>query len=976
MKNSEEILFYFSDLKKLCQGKKKKIVKFSLLFSMTVFAFLLIRSPLYETKATFRDIGEKKEQSDLLSAFFFTGKEERPGAEIMKSFQVMKEVIHKLGIQANVQDVSLLTKVFRRVRDNVKLGIGMGIDDIERFRFKNVYYNENENKSLLLRFSSQNHFEVLDLNKKLLCKSEVGKNTAVQDLSFTLENVPKSVRMQKYYLMKISSWGPIATRLVKEISIESKKGSKDLLELKYFHRDRFFACNLLNFIMEEYQHYLQKEHDAFAQAQLKYLEKRQTELTDHFKEALDDHIAYIKENLGEHGFLGIDQHLGSLFKPYQSGLDKLSSIDLQLRRLDASGSFFSSLPGPLGAEWMRLHQNVQLLQSSRDQMDLARINENGMVFQLQKKCQQRLSEIEDKLSTSEKELELSELDAELPDEIRQMVSDLHTLQEERESLLMEFQPIEKKFSLLQEIREQKVDIEKQIQAIEEGGKTIYGEILSSHKDDFADQLNHNLHLLNVKEKMVKEQAFYDEELPDFGGLDLETAKVLYIEYNNQWNASQIRSRQYINIASQIKQPDFELSSLSPHLKDPISQELIQRASQTKWNLEDEKNYSSKEEGRLKKELALHRSVLSQHIEEMIRLTDLEKDVLSEKLHFLQKAMLSLMTQKISIYQQQMEEYLAVHRDDLLSEKELLEQKLTQLKEQMTVLPQKWKKENELNLKTDLSLQMMKTTTSLVEQKTILHHLEQVASKPLDMALVPFRPKSTRLIFFTVLSFLIGAICAFFYHLIRAFLQGFEISLEALREEHPFVSGEITSSCDGPSLDPLNDKDLETLREMTQFLKKGSLVSLIGGKGPNYSHALAELMAKQDLKVLLIDASFSPKYSGKREESLLAFLEKKRKTLPIDRKNHYDFVPSGGYTKFANEYLSSGSFSKLLEDVKKRYDVVLLFTRALPNLTEAKTYLPFSDQVIVTVKGETIDELKPFIGWAHPQNDRLSFVMHS
>lgn len=975
MNDSEEILFYFSDLKMLYKRKKRKILKFSFLFCLVVVAFLSIRSVRYEAKATFRDIVEKKEQSDLL-ATIFTGKDKQPGTEVMKSFRVFKEVVHRIGIQANVLDAPLILRALRRVRDNLKLEVGIGVNDIERFRFQDVYYEEDKSRDYFLRFISESSFEVFDQNKKLLCKSELGKKTTVQDLCFTLVKTPKHLKQQKYFHMTISPWAPIVSSLVNDVKIESKMGRENLLELKYSHRDRFFASDLLNIVMNEYQHYLQEEHDLFAQSQINYLEKRQSELTARFREALDEHIEYIETNLGDHGFLGIDQHLGFLLSPYQSGLDKLSSIDLQLKRLDGSDAFLSSLPEPLGSECMRLHQNVQLLQSSRDQMDLFRINENGMVFQLQRKCQKRLIEIEDKLNASEKELKQWEVDAELPDEARQVVAGLHFLQEERESLLKELRPIEKKLSVLQQIRDQKEEIEQQIQALEEGRENIYGKVLSSCKNDLADQLNQSVHLLNVKEKMVKEQSFYEEELPDSGGLDLETARVLYVEYNNQWNVSQIRSRQYASIATQIKQNDFELSSLSSHLKDPISQELIHRVSQIKWNLEDEKNYSSKEEGRLEKELALYRNVLSQHIEEMIRLTDLEKDVLSEKLRFLQKAMLSLLTQKISIYQQQMEEYLAAHRENLLSEKALLGQKLDQLKEQMIVLPQKWKKENELNLKTDLSLQMMKTTTSLVEKKTILHHLEQVSSKPLDLAIVPFRPKSPRLILYTVLAFLIAAVSAFFYHLIRAFMHGFEISLEALKMEHPYVSGEISSSCDGPSLDPLNDRDLETLREMSQFLKMGSVVSLIGGKGPNYSHALAELIAKQDLKVLLIDSSFSPKYSERREESLLGFLEKKRKTLPKIRKNHYDFVPSGGYTRFANEYLSSGRFSILLEDVKKRYDVVLLFTRALPELTEAKTYLPFSDQVIVTVKGETIDELKPFMSWARPQNDRLSFVMHS
>ena len=74
----------------------------------------------------------------------------------------------------------------------------------------------------------------------------------------------------------------------------------------------------------------------------------------------------------------------------------------------------------------------------------------------------------------------------------------------------------------------------------------------------------------------------------------------------------------------------------------------------------------------------------------------------------------------------------------MQEKHLLQEKITELNQKMSSLPEKWHRENLLLLKKELGSRIIGSMTQLVETKNLNQKLYQVSSKHLDLSVPPFK----------------------------------------------------------------------------------------------------------------------------------------------------------------------------------------------------------------------------------------------
>src|SRR3989339_1372274 len=216
---------------------------------------------------------------------------------------------------------------------------------------------------------------------------------------------------------------------------------------------------------------------------------------------------------------------------------------------------------------------------------------------------------------------------------------------------------------------------------------------------------------DCKEK-IQSHLFYELE-----GINPETAQKLFVEYNEQLDALRVQVGQLQEVKDKILLPEFEIASLSSLLTDPVSLEMIQKAGQKNLELHDKANYSLKDIERIQNGLDVQKRFLLQHIQQILSLQELKMKLFEEKITSLQQT---------SIHQ-------------LEVEKELVQKQLLSLKDRMKSLPGKWKRENELKMKRDLSLSVIEGLTQLSESKNIDAELFQVGSKPIDLAFVPHKP---------------------------------------------------------------------------------------------------------------------------------------------------------------------------------------------------------------------------------------------
>jgi len=242
-----------------------------------------------------------------------------------------------------------------------------------------------------------------------------------------------------------------------------------------------------------------------------------------------------------------------------------------------------------------------------------------------------------------------------------------------------------------------------------------------------------------------------------------------------------------------------------------------------------------------------------------------------------------------------------------------------------------------------------------------NNLKIINSKIVDFASIPEKNISLHLFRNSIILAIIAFFITFIVSIYVKAIKGFSISLEALKSLNFDFFGKVSFRCNGIDVDQLKKKDLESLRKIISSIdiKRQKIVTALCSLGPNYLHYLAALFALSKKKVLVIET----KSEIEEKNGLFPYLEQDIKKLPIQKLHAYDYIASGNRKYFAFELLKSLDFIQMIDNIKDKYDLILIYSNAKLNSAEAKIYLDFSDKIILSFKEETLDDLKPFLSWA-------------
>jgi len=949
--NEEERVICLKDIKGLYLRIRKKMIYSAALSSLCLTAIFLFMPVKFPVEATFKESKESPSLSlkEILGSYSKITSEAQ-AADIMKSRTILTRVIHKLGLQAESNDHMFLNKAFHLLRDNLQAQFGAIVQNPDTFILEDVIYIGEKKKSYLLTFKNAHEFSLSDRKGKVQISGTVDQKVEVEDLSFIVKSPPNSLIFDKSYSLLFLPLQKVIEDLQEDIRIVKNKNNKSLFKLKYPHRDKLLAARIIDALMLSYQDYLQEEHEKITTAQLEYLEKRQDHLNGKLEVALNEHVSYLRENLSQSGFFSLDQEMQTLLTPHINGIEKMRLLELEEKRLNdfERGTISYVNESPIREEIVGLEKEREMLQSEKDLLGLSLHFHD---------------------SPSPKLVGSGKAD---------LTSQMKKISDEKDSLFTSDMHLKK----VEELKKIRIDLEEADRVFQTilSGKRPNKFLQNDMKEGLSDQnlkryMEDYIRVLSIKEKTLTDRFYYSDEIsPEFEGIDLSTAKSLYVSYNNKLDKVQSEVEHLEFIKEQLKDPIFETTSLSAVLHDPISQSIISKISNTSHLLKDEKNISEKEKIRFSNEVALQKSFLENHLLEMLGIQLINADLFKHKIRSLQKIRLDRISQRLSILDKQIADHLASRKRTLNFEKKLLEKNAQELKHQMLSLPEKWRLENLLKLKVDIGSKMMEALTQVVESKTISQHLHQIQSKPLDRALIPIKPILPNLFLYTLLGAILGFMGVFFYWVFKSILHGFPLSKDTLLSYKKHCSGDITDRCDGREVEHISDTDLETLRKMVLFLtleKTVQTVSLISGYGPNYSYTLANLLAKRGLKILLIQCTFQARYSKSDVPGILGYINNEVKQAPIRKENSFDLITSGGTTRFGAEVIGSDKFKKILDEFKNNYDLVIINSKALPALAEAKVLQNLVDRSIITVKHETADDLRDYL--QTEKSKHLSFI---
>lgn len=970
-KNGEEkLLITFSDIISLFKQSKFRILRWAVCLGVLGALFALIQPIRYRAEATFREKSMKSGgvSNSIIQLFGSQGSssQEHEATSLIKSRKIMQEVIEKLHLQAVLEQKCNEEHLVKRMRRNVKIALASFTqsprpileDPSCVIRVDALKYDGEIPLNLLVDLKERGMFEVHDAHdfKVIYGKGLLGVPFKLDQLNLTLVAENDGPVDPQLFSLKISPLKDTSNHLCKMLQIENEKTDKGVLKLSFDHRNRQKATDFVNMTMECYQNYLKTNHDKIARMQLDYLHLRQSELASNLNTIMQKHASFLANDLYNSGFIDSDKEMDFLAKSQHEYREKLLDNELEIKRLEnlQPNTIFDNDKGFGDAALINtILISIRELKQRRD----------GLEIEIQKKGASRSDDLRQSFENQVRELkEVQDYTSELQDTVDRFHQHLPP---KPSQLLNDPRFIMKGWFDRLEILEKTDPVEWQ-----------------KSRESFQFYLNNLERLFNVHEKILLERLTHQQNpTGDYQGVDIRVAEELYVDYSKRLIQLESTIRQNLFFIKQIEEPNFEITSLSSDLKDPISQDMILRASQLVLTLKDQNNQSIREQDRLKDELHLQRTFLTLHLQQMVELMQLNKTLIEEKIYALQNVSLELIHQNISLQENTLKDYVESRLENLRQERQLIKQHLRQIHKEMGGLPNKWIAEQLIQQEVDTNQLIVEEIAKMVESKNITHNLEVIQSAPIDAAIPPVHPLAPNLFLSTLLGGLFGCLIGSGIVLGSTLKKGLKVSAENLKLAGHHVSGLLSSSIKQGNL-PLQGADLETLRRLHGYIDPtvsssqpaaSKKLLLIEGKGPDYSSHLAELLKKRHKKVILLDLNFdqSAKESSK---GLLQYLEGSIPFPAIHSTPHGDKIEAGGFTSYSIESLSSSAFKKLIEQLETRYDWVIAFASLSPISAEAESLIPLFSSVAVTLKEEKIDELEYYEQFIQNAETKVSFIL--
>lgn len=869
---------------------------FVFIFFCVLFLYCF-QVPKYKATAVFKQASHIKDQKEWMRSFLqarVLPNSEGNAKSIFESNTLLKEVVEFLGLQIESPPQRLCC-----LKDNFLLELGFKIPDRRLFYFSNVHSEVEEIVPFFLVFLEGFSFEVLNRKKEKVAFGKVGELVQYENTSFTIDRVSEKVKYNKLYPLSISPWADTVKKMVKNLEVKKSKSDEGVLHLSFLSGHAKSSADALNCLMKFYQNHIKKENEEISKIQREYLGKRQQELGLEFEQSLENHRNFLSQSLKASGFLTLKQEVDLLEKPSEEYLNRLYDLDLQINR------FTSSKTDQKEKEYQKKKEEnfgIEKIYATKDLRFLELDFEEKKAFRGECRPLQKLLAFLESTDLSDYKGEMSQ---ELPLPLIQGFKDLHTLLASYRTVELEKDPL-----IVLEIQEKKRHL----------------------KEIVEEEL----------EKKRKAQVFHELE-----GMSPETIQKLYVDYNDQLDSLRVYIEQLLDVREQVFLPHFEITSLSGFLTDSVSQEMIQKASQKALELQDKVNHSVKDIERIQTSLDVQKRFLLQHLEQVLLMQKLRKELIEEKIASLED---------ISIRQ-------------LSIEKKLVQEQLLALQERMKPLPEKWKREKELVMKKDLNASMLVGLTELAESKSIEQQLFHVESKPIDLAFMPYKPDKKYVFSFSLIIAIVFTSVFFIRDLFKWLSKGTILTEDVAKHIGMTVCGSVH--------DFYCLKDLEVIRRACSFLygsqliNRGISATIVSGNSSQLHTRIAELLSMRGAKVLIIECSPEPVNTSPKQSGLYEYLSGVAAYPSIIQEKGFDFIKAGNYSGHFVEWLFRKEFKELIDASKHSYDLVLLSLQASPLDTALDPLKIISDFYVFHVCEEIIWE--EVSKWMAPNLNSLALI---
>jgi tyrosine-protein kinase Etk/Wzc len=976
-KSQEEAVITLSDLVHIFKTHRVAILFGALFCCLFAAGFSLSRPVLYNIEGTFKDKGKANAGMGGLSALLGGGSNQAEGEAMatIKSRKFMEKLIYRRGLQGVLIKQEPRFDLFGSIPENLKVehALFWGFkhpvipDHQPAIWLQEVAYDDELFKSLSLSFLTEEAYEV-NHNGVLVGKGELGKKFTGEDFAFTVMRKSSEPLEGTNWTLQLQPLSHASDVLLNTTTVEADRYDKNLLHIKLAHTNRHIGAEVLNSMMLIYQEHIRQQQKRIAREQIAYLEIRQKEMGEKLRKMMEEHAKNMTADVSSSGFLNSARAIEFFSANQTMYQQKLYDIELAVKRLTkAQQETYAHYDG-YGDTGIINHTlaEIRQLKLQSDTLDLAlrkAFTEGNDPFH---------ATFEDQLLGLEhvqrSYAEATSLLKSLNDHENVPVVDA----------LMNNKDLAVKVwydKLL--IAQNSVD-----NALTANEKTSKKQELASIQGNFTDYIANLVHLFEVQERVIKERlAFQQSPQREFQGIDLQTSRELYISYNKMLNEVQSNIKQLDFMIEQLKNPEFEITSMSSIPNDFVTNEMVSKASQLVQSMKDQNNRSTNEITRLKDQLVVQKEFLLQHLKQAVSLQELREQLVKDKIVSLQSVTLGLLRQQISILDKNMQDYIGVRLRDLNQETDLIAAHQQNMRDEMKGLPNKWVEERLIDQQLMINQKMVQDIAGLVESKNMESNLEILQSYPQDFAIPPLHPKSNRSIIYAFFGAFAGAFLTFTYFIVMSALYGVRASIDNLRANHLHISGLIGPKA-GSMKEALLDRDLDTMRRLIAYITAGNIpeqgrsLLLLNGAGVDYAPRLVELLAKRGLKVLWMPVSFKNGEAG-QGKGLIQYLEGAVNDPEIVHEGVFDCIYEGGVSRYTAELIGSPRFKDLLGRLKAKYDWIVVSTDVMPTSGEADALVEQFDNAVANLTHENISELKSYMGYKMDSGEKkVSFVFSS
>jgi tyrosine-protein kinase Etk/Wzc len=979
-KEPHELKFAFSDFIALIKTHKKKVITCMLAGALLCILFSITRPVTYIVKASFRDKGKAQVGiGNPLTELFFqsNGVQESEAATTMKSRSLIASTLSKLHLQGKVEAAPQRYPDIVRAFENFlseyaywkDLKTPILADPQDPLSLRDINYSGEVALVYKAHFVDEEHYELTDASDNLIGNGKLGTPIITEKTSFTLVKDPAyALEPTQTVALIFYPMAELSAIYAGSLQIDPDKEDKTLLKLQFRHRDRALAALFLNTLMESFQKHLSGEHELTSDAQLHYLQKRQKEVGAELQKQMEEHVKKVSEEMAESGFTSLQHAMEFLSQSLAENQEKLQEIELETRRLRSfnPNSLVQFDSNSKRSDPALINQMVNELRALKQESETFELALQQAPIE-NKGAKDKLSLHFDQLKCADQCLKEAEELALWLEEERKDAFPLKALKSNNYPIAAWIDAIKEK--------------ERAKNFASPGVKQEKAEEYAEFKKHLQAYLENFSHLMAVRKSFIEKrlEALQNPQT-EIGGLTLDSCRELYLGFTRDLNQSSTLEKQHRFVADQLKDPSFEICSLTALLQDPVSQERIQKASQLAIQIKDETNHTQKELDRLKGELALQKQFLSSHILQIADLLKLKESMMKEKIAELQAVTLEQIQQKASLLKKTLADFVESRIHNLSQEKELIAEHQAELQTKMTEIPEKWASEQLLNQNLAMHQRFLENLSSMVESKNITKNLEMIQSSPLDRAIPSLNPKSPSILFYAILGSILGFLGSSSLLFASTMMKGLPASRENLHLANFHVSGTITpfQGDETSATYPMLDNDLDTLRRLIAHFEnsiqepgRGRKILLIQGKGPDFFNTLAMLLSKKGQKIIKINLCFNRDSTSK---GLLQYLERESEEPIIEKLSSFDWIASGGSSRYSEELLRSPRFKSLIEKLEKKYDWILATSSASIPSAEAENLSALFDGTAIDVTDESIQSLIAFSKTLPPKKqEALTFL---